>query len=318
MGSDVLVVGARSLLGRSLVGHLLSVRGPQSRVVATARDWSTASDVVWPAMVRRELTGSIVDFNFEPVGVVYFLPGVTQMRNFGKIDAIDSTLSILSLFANILSRIPPHCTVVLASAGGVYASQGHVSLTETLPVTFDPARTQSLYPATKGLLEVILHQWCHLNSGSAVIARIFHTFGPYSQKGDERTVASFFRRAGQGLDIELTGNHDQVRSFAYATDVAAALEELSCQVPRGTTLTANVGAPRNSMTIREFAFLVADAFGVNVRSAPARISPQQNPSIELRPDTQLMESLVATRFRTVSDGIRDLQSITGCVGQVDV
>ena len=120
------------------------------------------------------------------------------------------------------------------------------------PIRCDNAR--SCYPEAKRLCEAMLASYEAQYQVSYVGVRLSHTFGPGISLDDGRAFSEFIRNVIQKEDIVLQSDGSAVRTYTYVSDAIGAM---LLAVTKGKTHYYNVANPKNQISIRDLAVLIA-------------------------------------------------------------
>ncbi|HET7696955.1 MAG TPA: NAD-dependent epimerase/dehydratase family protein [Vicinamibacterales bacterium] len=172
---------------------------------------------------------------------------------------------------------------LMASTGAVYGRQppnvSHV--TEDFPGAPDPVSPQAAGAEAKRAAEML----CALHAEGALhptIARCFAFVGPYLPLEGHLAMSGFLAAALDGRPIEILGDGTPVRSYMYASDLAAWLWTILLRGERGRAY--NVGS-EHAVSIADAARAVAriagSAGGVTIaKHAPVGPAERYVPSTE--------------------------------------
>ncbi|MDL2206289.1 NAD-dependent epimerase/dehydratase family protein, partial [Eubacteriales bacterium OttesenSCG-928-N13] len=128
----------------------------------------------------------------------------------------------------------------------------------------DCANPRSCYPESKRAAETLCVSYAKQYAVDALIARPCHVYGPTITDENSRADAQFLRNALDGQNIVMKSAGSQVRSYLYVSDAAAAMLHL---LVHGESAAAyNLANPDSVMSIREYAQLLADCAGVELRT----------------------------------------------------
>lgn len=158
--------------------------------------------------------------------------------------------------------------VLFISSGEVYGNPMGVE-DKSLPAFkekdygyVDILNPRACYPMSKRTAETLCASYNQEFGLDFVIARSCHAYGPGITQGDSRATAAFTRNAASGNDIVMKSAGEQVRSYCYTLDSAAAL--LTILLNGKTCEAYNISNKDSVVSIRNVAEEIAVAAGVNV------------------------------------------------------
>lgn len=272
-GATVLVSGAAGFLGRGLAAALLA-RG--AKVVALVRDAAKA----------RERLGS-------PAGLTIVAGDAAEPRYDGPADFVVHAASHASpklyatdpvgvLAPNLfgtralleLARERKSRKFLFLSSMEVYGAvpDARQPILETEPGAVDPLAPRSCYAESKRMGEALCAAWWRQHGVPAVIARLFHTYGPGMALDDGRVFADFVADAVAGRAIAVKGEGLDRRAFCHLDDAVAGLLLLLEKGAPGEAY--NLGNDEAESGVRELAERLARLFpgrvpGVTTAARPA-------------------------------------------------
>jgi nucleoside-diphosphate-sugar epimerase len=152
--------------------------------------------------------------------------------------------------------------MLVLSSGAVYGRQPATlgALPETWPGTHDPLDPRAAYGLGK-----LAAEWMALEHGrrhgvAVRIARCFAFVGPMLPMDGPFAIGNFIRDALDGRPIRITGDGTPLRSYLYASDMAAWLWRILIDGVPGRAY--NVGGPQ-ALSIAELARLVESTLGAS-------------------------------------------------------
>jgi UDP-glucuronate decarboxylase len=141
------------------------------------------------------------------------------------------------------------------STGEVYGINSSPHFLETDYGVVDPCSLRSCYAESKRCGETICVAYANQYDLHAVIARIFHTYGPQMKLNDGRVFADFVRDSLEGKRINIAGSGEALRCFCYLSDATSAFLHL---IVFGEAAQAyNLSNANAEISIRDLAALVA-------------------------------------------------------------
>ncbi|MBL0311620.1 MAG: NAD(P)-dependent oxidoreductase [Holophagaceae bacterium] len=156
----------------------------------------------------------------------------------------------------------PSLRVLFLSSGAVYGPQptqlSHIPEDYPLPPdTDDPAQA---YGQAKREAERIISSACASSAFPCPIARCFAFAGPHLPLDQHFAFGNFIRDALAGGPIQISGDGTSMRSYLYASELAAWLWSL---LIRGESITYHVGSDQE-MSIRKLAQAVSAITGTSI------------------------------------------------------
>lgn len=203
---------------------------------------------------------------------------------------------------------------LILSSGAVYGPQPAdlINIPEDFPLPADaePQTPAEIYALSKRLTERIATQHCDHHGHSCSIARCFAFAGPHLPLDRHFAFGNFIRDAIHGGSIRVNGDGTPMRSFLYASELAAWLWALAI---RGSSTTYNVGSSE-TLSILDLAQAIGKEASIPVQvaldPAPGRAPSRYVPSI-----AKIRAELELTPKGTIDDAIR--RSLTWHLGSGD-
>ena len=213
-------------------------------------------------------TGDITTFQ-APDGAFSHLihgAGSSDARDYARDPAgmrhtlVEGTRHVLEALAG-----QPALRVLYLSSGAVYGPQpGQVThIPEAFPLPPDTDDPAQAYAQGKREAERILARACEASGFPCPIARCFAFAGPHLPLDQHFAFGNFIRDALAGGPIRVSGDGTPLRSYLYASELAAWLWSL---LLRGESTTYHVGSDQ-AVSIGELASAIARAAGVPVTLA---------------------------------------------------
>ena len=190
--------------------------------------------------------------------------------------SVMGTINMLGLAKRVRARI------LLTSTSEVYGDPEEHPQTESYWGHVNPIGVRSCYDEGKRVAECLMMDYHRQNNVDIRIVRIFNTYGPRMAINDGRVVSNFCVAALKGEDLELYGDGQQTRSFAYVDDIIDAIVRMMNQESHIGPV--NIGNP-DEFTMAELAKLTLELSGSKSRMVlkPARPDDpaRRKPNIEL-------------------------------------
>lgn len=279
----ILLTGGTGFVGKWLLGTLLAAiqqHGLRVTVCVLTRDANRfAAD--HPDLAKAPQV-ELVTGEIEKVGTV--LAGRTfthivhaatdasaKLNREDPLRMIDTVVGGTRELLRLLQLHPPR-RFLFVSSGAVYGRQPPIvdALDEDWTGGPDPLGPGNAYHEAKRMAEQMCAAAARTQGiGHLTVARLFAFVGPYLPLDTHFAIGNFIRDAMAGQTITLTGDGSTVRSYLYASDMAAwAWGALL----RGQPLRAyNIGSS-SAISTRDLAHLVArlinPAVAVDIRGTP--------------------------------------------------
>ena len=151
--------------------------------------------------------------------------------------------------------------LLFLSSGEIYGPQTPLGVTEDFEGELAPKSLRSIYPEAKKSAERLMMQLGEDGRTKAVVARLFHSYGPGVREHDGRSFADFLWAGALGKDIVLRSSGSDVRTFMYLEDSIAGV--LSCLTGGAAQGIDNVGS-ETPYHLADFADVVNRLTGVRV------------------------------------------------------
>ena len=206
-------------------------------------------------------------FNFD---YVIASAGSADPEQFAKypVDTMESNLYGLTNLLEI-AKNRQHIRVLYISTGEIYGNAGTdvESFNEDDSFYINSMDVRACYPNSKRAAETFCVAYHMQYNVDVVIGRLCYVYGPTIKESDSRSVAQFLRRAAGGEDIILKSKGEQIRSYCYIADAAAALLFLLVCGVSGEAY--NIANADSNCSIAEFADMVARTADVKCTHAVA-------------------------------------------------
>lgn len=193
--------------------------------------------------------------------------------------------------------------ILFLSSGAVYGAQppNLTHIPEDFPLAPDTDDPSQAYAQGKRDAERIITSASDALGFESVIARCFAFAGPHLPLDQHFAFGNFIRDALAGRPIRVAGDGTPMRSYLYASELAAWLWAL---LLRGRSTTCHVGSDED-LSISDLARAIGQAAGVPVEIAqiphtgalPSRYVPQIRrirDDLGLSPHVKLEEAIVRT------------------------
>lgn len=171
--------------------------------------------------------------------------------------------------------------LLFASTSEVYGDPSVSPQPESYWGNVNPIGPRSTYDESKRFGEALIAEYQRSTSVSAVIVRLFNTYGPKMDPYDGRVISNFIRQTIEGSPLTIYGDGSQTRSFCYVTDTVSALKLAMSSTESGPI---NLGNPME-MTLLELAKAVEVTLQkrpvIEFQTLPTDDPKQRKPDISL-------------------------------------
>ncbi len=190
--------------------------------------------------------------------------------------SVMGTINMLGLAKRVRARI------LLTSTSEVYGDPEQHPQTEGYWGHVNPIGVRACYDEGKRVAETLMMDYHRQNNVDIRIVRIFNTYGPRMAINDGRVVSNFCVAALRGEDLEIYGDGNQTRAFAYVDDIVEALVRMMNQEQHIGPI--NIGNP-DEFTISELAAMAIELSGssskISIRPARPDDPVRRKPDISL-------------------------------------
>ena len=210
------------------------------------------------------LPGDIRNFTFPDGTFQYVIHAATDTNSQAAEQPAILLSSILDGTRRVLDFAATHGTrrLLFASSGAVYGTQPPevTHIPETYLGGPDWLKPLAAYGEGKRAAELMTLLHAHQTGIECVIARGFAFIGPHLPLDQHFAIGNFIRDAMQGSSIRISGDGTPMRSYLYASDLAAWLWTLLFRAPTGEAY--NVGSDE-AVSIADLARTVVEVLGVS-------------------------------------------------------
>lgn len=273
-GKSILLTGATGLIGSTFVDFLMTLNRSYDfavSVYALGRDKNVIekrfsrylSDTKFCAIqsdvCQLERLEPHIDFIIHGAGLAHPLA-------FSRIPADVAGINLLGTINMLELARKKDAKLVFLSSGEVYGinDASDCGIKEKEYGYIDILNPRSCYPESKRAAETLCACYFAQYKTQSVIARLCHTYGAAITDTNSRADSQFLRNVLNGQDIVMKSAGAQRRSYCYVNDTVLALLYI---LLKGTVGEAYNIADKNSVvTIREYAQILADVAGVQLRS----------------------------------------------------
>jgi UDP-glucuronate decarboxylase len=201
--------------------------------------------------------------------------------------SVMGTINMLGLAKRV------HARILLTSTSEVYGDPAEHPQTESYWGNVNPIGVRSCYDEGKRVAECLMMDYHRQNKVDTRIVRIFNTYGPRMAINDGRVVSNFCVAALRGEDLEIYGDGNSTRSFAYVDDLIDAIVRMMNQDTHIGPV--NIGNP-DEFTIEELAKLAIELTGST--SKVVIKPPRPDDPIRRKPNIELAKKVLGWEPRT--------------------
>ena len=294
-GKRIFVTGGTGFFGNSLQQHCVALSGNDIVFLSKGGQRSVVEDSPFLAANRVSyVDGDVRDFVLHDTGFDYVIHAATTSCSIipdteMESVVIDGTRRVLE-FAGRNSNL---LKLLYVSSGAVYGSGYQTRVEET-----QPCRPEDVYGRSKHIAEAM----CREAGVPCTIARCFTFLGEYLPLDAHFAVGNFIKNCMDGEDIVIRSDGTPVRTYMYASDLAAWLVGILVGGQVGEAY--NVGSDEE-VSIAELAEAVRRVVGGD-NAVRVLASPGSGPrsfyvpditkarrELGLRIDTRLIDGLAA-------------------------
>lgn len=269
-GHRVLVTGATGLIG-SIVADVLAAKSGDHgfEVTAMSRNMADLERLFGESERAGDIRLVEHDVN-EPLDLgcdtVFHLASNTHPRLYQS-DPIGTIATNVVGLRNLLDMVSanPGGRFVFASSVEIYGqNRGDVELFDEQYCGYIDCNTvRAGYNESKRVGEALCQAYGAQRGVDFVIPRLSRVYGPSLRHDDSKAMSQFLSKAAAGEEIVLKSKGDQLFSYCYSADAAAAMLFLLFNGAAGEAY--NVSGPSDSnVTLRGIAEKLAGISGTNV------------------------------------------------------
>ena len=303
--AKVLVTGAGGFVGSHLVDSLLSddheVFGVDNFSTGNQANIAHLADNKNFTFVERDIVTGLGELASVKFDQIFHMASPASPPHYMRL-AIETMHVNTKGTELLLQHATKHGSRLLfASTSEIYGDPHEHPQRESYWGNVNPIGPRSVYDEAKRFGETYVSFFQRVHSVSAVIVRIFNTYGPRMDPNDGRVVSSFIRDGIQGLPFQVFGDGKQTRSFCFVSDLVAGLR---VAMDSGITGPVNLGNP-NEFTLLELSTQVGKVLNVEpvleFKELPIDDPKQRQPDISYakselnwEPKIELAEGLQLT------------------------
>ena len=269
----ILITGASGMIGSTLISALMEYNREEKgniQVVGLSRNQETAKTQLQDIIDMPEFTYVSTDINCPLGDMGYFdymihCASNTHPRQYSS-DPIGTIMTNVLGTKNLLDYAVEHSVerFVFLSSVEVYGeNRGDVDVfAEDYLGYIDCNSLRSGYPEGKRLGESMCNAYAKQHGIDFVIPRLSRTYGPALLGTDSKAISQFIHKAAVGEDIVLKSKGNQLFSYTYSEDAAAAVLLIILKGLSGEAY--NVSDKESALTLAELAQILADIAGTKV------------------------------------------------------
>ena len=269
----ILITGASGMVGSTLIRMLLEYSRQENagiQVVGISRSKETAEKQLRGIMDAPEFTYVSGDINMPLENMSAFdyiihCASNTHPRQYSS-DPIGTIMTNVLGTKNLLEYAVEYGVkrFVFLSSVEIYGeNRGDVDVFGEEYLGYIDCNTlRSGYPEGKRLGESMCNAYGKQKGIDFVIPRLSRTYGPGLLETDSKAISQFIHKAASGEDIVLKSKGEQLFSYTYAEDAAAAVLLVMLKGKSGEAY--NVSDSGSVLTLAELAGILADIAGTKV------------------------------------------------------
>ena len=269
----ILITGASGMIGSTLIRMLLEYSREEQaniQIVGIGRNRETAKEQLKDMMDVTEFSYVSADINspLENMGSFDYMihcASNTHPRQYST-EPIGIIMTNVLGTKNLLDYAAEHGTkrFVFLSSVEIYGeNRGDVeNFSEDYLGYIDCNTLRSGYPEGKRLGESMCNAYAKEKGIDFVIPRLSRTYGPSLLGTDSKAISQFIHKAVSGEDIILKSKGNQLFSYTYSEDAAAAILFIMLKGNSGEAY--NVSDAESVITLADLAQILADIGGTKV------------------------------------------------------
>ncbi len=265
-----LISGASGMIGSFLI-HTLFRKSPNIRVIALGRDCERARERFGAYWDGGRFSFYAQDINErlcmnEKADYVIHAASNTHPAAYAG-DPIGTILTSITGTKNMLdiaAKVKAERFLFMSSVEIYGENRGDTEyFSEDYCGYIDCNTLRAGYPEGKRAGEALCQAFRRQRNVDVVIGRLPRIYGPSMLWSDTKAISQFIKRGAQREDIVLKSRGDQLYSYCYAADAAAALFTILLKGKDGEAY--NISDRGSDITLRDLAQLIAGYVGVTVR-----------------------------------------------------
>lgn len=197
-----------------------------------------------------------------PIDYIIYAAGIASPVYYAKypLETIAATIDGLKNILELARTKNPE-GIVYFSSSEIYGDPHPESIPtpEDYHGNLSPIGLRACYDESKRLGETIATIYHRLHGLPISIIRPFNVYGPGMKVDDQRVLPNFLSAVIDGRKIEIHGNGEQTRTFAYATDAVNGFFRVLLLGKRGEAY--NIGSDADEISMSELAKRVEKIHG---------------------------------------------------------
>ncbi len=265
-GKSFLITGATGLLGTHLI-DILMLLGTVN-VTAVGRSREKAAERLGEYFANHLFSfieQDVRDPFPDALKPDYIIPAASNTHPLAYSRFPIETVLINVKGAEHALELASRCgaTVLYPSTVEVYGNAtDEGDFTEESNGRLNLSNARSCYTESKRVCEALCQSYIAENGVNVKIARLSRVFGPTMLPSDSKASSQFIRKAVDGEDIVLKSRGEQLFSYTYASDAAAAMLKVLLDGETGTAY--NISNRACDVHLKDFAAVCAETAGRKV------------------------------------------------------
>ena len=265
-----LISGASGMIGSFLI-HALFQKSPDIRVIALGRDRERARERFGAYWDSGRFSFYAQDINErlhidEQADYVIHAASNTHPAAYAgdPIGTILTSITGTKHMLDLAAKMKAERFLFLSSVEIYGENRGDTEyFSEDYCGYIDCNTLRAGYPEGKRAGEALCQAYRRQKHVDAVIGRLPRVYGPSMLWSDTKAISQFIKKGAKREDIVLKSRGEQLYSYCYAADAAAALLTILLKGADGEAY--NISDRDSDITLRELAQLIAGLAGVSVR-----------------------------------------------------
>lgn len=270
--SSILITGATGLIGSCLVDAFCLKNKEQNannKIFALGRNLNKLEERFnkhqshRPSYIKEDIAEYEIPDNYEFDFIIHAASNADPGRY--STYPVETILTNTKGTEHVLEYCKHNqkCKVILLSTFEVYGKHDADEYSEDDFGLLNQNSLRSGYPESKRVAELLVRSY-HAEYGvNGLIARLPSVYGPTMMATDNKAHAEFLRSGTWNKDIIMKSSGTQRRTYCYVIDVINGILKILFEGSIGESY--NISNPLSVVSIKEFADIVAQISGVNVR-----------------------------------------------------